>query len=237
MVVHAFARSAGKNISDITESIELFQSVSKFRQTLAVAFTKAHGLSLRPELDMHVEDIANDDVGVITINWDELLWKREKINLIQLHGRASASESLILPMEQISDDFIFEVLSLFNASNIDLSTLGSVFRKEYQKMLTEAEKLAFSWTYAAKELVLYGIALNAYDAEMLQVLRQWNNTRALGYEQTRLGGRPNLMVVNPTWKNAEDSARFLCVREFLWIHPIEKTSYIMYLKDGNYIKQ
>lgn len=235
IVIHSFLRSEGEAGSFNFESnLKRFSDVNSIRTKIADAFVEANKsrLTIRPEFDKYVPDLTSRDVGIVTINWDELLWRKPNLNLVQLHGRASAADSLILPTEQIADAFILEALRLLRDSKINAKPLQELFRGHWQAELVEAEKSAFHWIASASELVIYGVAINPYDAELLQVLRQWNNMKPLGFRETRIEGKPNLTVVNPKVVHAELAARFLCVQEYLWINPIKDVQVVMSLKNG-----
>lgn len=204
-----------------------FAQVNKWREDIGLAFVKAKReqvIKLNNDLEKYIPDLASNSVGIITTNWDDLLIDRNLSNLIQLHGSASRPNSIILPTEKIEDDFSLTLIKLCIPSNVDINEICSAYRNsEDQCFLQQAEDKAIEWMKNANELVLFGSAINAYDCELFQALRRWNNLRSKGFPQTRVNGAPQLVIVNPNKDHAETGARLLRVREYLWINPIHNT--------------
>lgn len=232
-LIKTLIRTAGQYRADtcVENAWSKFSEAEELRKKVGAVFGMGRQAGappkskLRAELERYCPDIENDGVGVITINWDELLWQRGGLNLIQLHGRATHPNSLILPMEQIQDGSLCEDLQLIEKPKLDHAELDRAFRGECRAWLREAETLAFQWIEFARELVIYGVAMNPYDAELFQVLRRWNSMAAKGYKQTRINGRRNLTVINPNRQHADSAARLLCVSEYMWIDPLSGVRY------------
>ena len=176
-------RSAGLNVirsSDggSPEDVAAIRELNKFRCALAKEYSDSRvrgEISLRT-LPHEIEKIISDSsTGVITINWDELLWHDPRIkNLIQLHGRSGWPESLIFPTEYAVDEFtIFsEVLAeMVHAESKKLKAkIDSCGRNpSAREQLRTRHRDAIEWMQAAEELIIWGVAFHPYDAELTSV--------------------------------------------------------------------
>lgn len=156
-----------------TELRSLSRYYKKKRNELAGAFctaTKNGEISLRNrELfdKFHLEN-----TGIITINWDEVLWNDHEINnIIQLHGRCSVPESLVLPTELIIDDNIFRICEKYLFKDKPhIEQLSQYYRsKVVRDYLRDAHKVAIKWLEREKGLIIWGVAFNVYDAELISL--------------------------------------------------------------------
>jgi len=207
---------------DIAEYRKSLCDAEIIREKLATAFSikTGHGIELRPEISRYVPDLDGDAVGVITINWDELLWQEIGLNLVQLHGRTSIPNSIILPMEQIQDAFISDIVKCTQLSAETQKDVEMILRGEIQYHLRDAERQAFLWMHSADELVVYGVSMNPYDAELFQLMRQWNNFAPKDHNARRKNEHPNLTIINPDPLHVQRTALFLCAQEYRWIDPL-----------------
>lgn len=162
--------------------------IGNFRRRIGEEYNEAlqnNLIFLQPELAQVQQRLNPQQDAVITTNWDELLWRANSFcrNIIQLHGIASIPNSIILPTETSVDDQIFAFdqdfisrlrkISLKMGSTSErIDELLAVFtRGEMTRTLEQAHREAVRWFEAARELVIWGVGLNAYDAELLAVLR------------------------------------------------------------------
>jgi hypothetical protein len=151
------------------------RQIENFRQELANEYVVAErnqDLRLR-DLPFQITDALKcEKTGVITTNWDELIWKDLRFkNLIQLHGRASAPGTLILPTESMIDhDSIRNIHHGGTPSKKDEIIMGAYERNSRGE--SEARELFLGYAYSrnwirdAKNLIIYGIAGHIYDVEL-----------------------------------------------------------------------
>ncbi len=119
----------------------------------------------------------------ITTNWDSLLWKDRNVkNLIQLHGMCGYPDSLTLPTEIIIDEFPFQEFSnsswIKQFQNLPTSVqtdFAEVFKLRFGNQLAKMHDLSNKWIAKSKRIVIFGSALNTYDAELLAQLGTHTN--------------------------------------------------------------
>ena len=164
--------------------------VVKFRNTIGQRFSKA-----REDRKIKLRDTSyifrylnlkdDEPFGVISLNWDELLFENKKLSehLVALHGRASIPQSLILPMEATTDDVI---LDLFLKSHPmvpespDMQLIQKAFReKKVRDEHDYIHHVASRWLQNAKQIVMWGVALNPYDAEFISLIPKDDRERSL----------------------------------------------------------
>jgi hypothetical protein len=139
---------------------------------------------LRPDLNKIIYD---ESTGVITTNWDELLWDDKGIkNLIQIHGRCSIPSSLILPMELTVDELAYgrlrklaKYLLTLNGGSPPTAVIAKDLNervtfcarpKKIRTELRDTHQLAISWLENAEHLIVWGTALHPYDAEWASLI-------------------------------------------------------------------
>jgi NAD-dependent SIR2 family protein deacetylase len=164
----------------------MIEAFCAFRKNIANSFLesqKIEEIQLRDEIEKIRAFISDDTVAVITTNWDELLWSESStfLNLVQLHGRASFPESMILPTELTTDD---ECLRNFDRIKAIKHWMDSGFDQEnalqnFSDLLTRGDMLthldqahhtAVHWLSTAEELLVWGVNFNVYDAELNTVV-------------------------------------------------------------------
>jgi hypothetical protein len=153
---------------------------------------KHNEISLR-ECKPISEILYSSDTAIITTNWDELLWNDSRIeNLIQLHGRASTPESLILPSEiRVEDDLHFAIICQPQVSKwLEALKLENHFHDASRSGLLNAEYKAAYWIAHAKELFVWGLAAHPYDAELINTLEIFGNVVPKDWKE-------KLRIINP----------------------------------------
>jgi hypothetical protein len=131
--------------------------------------------------------------AVITTNWDELLWNDLRVeNLIQLHGRASFPDSLILPSEMRMDDELYFPLTCMNGAAEVLKEVGleNHFNSTDRSSLSNSELRAQFWIAHAKELFVWGLAAHPYDAELINIISIFGNVAPKDWTE-------KLRIINP----------------------------------------
>jgi hypothetical protein len=166
------AAEYGQYIKQLEPSLKQLED---FRRTLAQEYSQAvngQEIALR-ELPHEIEvALSPEKTGVITTNWDELIWQDARFShVLQLHGRAGIGGSLILPTENMIDDDIMRNLyrssALSEQDEILMGAYNQVGRGE--KAASElflAYNYARNWVRDAKKLIIYGIAGHIYDVEL-----------------------------------------------------------------------
>ncbi len=166
------------------ELIKLLDYYTKFRLALAQSFTKFEDdgeIRLRDSFELVNSHIDPNIDGIITINWDQLLWKEKNRfpNLIQLHGRVTIPESLILPTETAAEEDILNSLTplqyarIQGHKDIDEKTDGE-FIRQWQRRdsiheLLIAHSTAMKWLAGANKVLFFGVGFNLYDNELNSV--------------------------------------------------------------------
>lgn len=150
------------------------KQLEQFRHRLGDEYKNSQGkdLMLR-ELPTEIQNVlSNTSVGSITTNWDEILWEDKRFtHHIQLHGRASAPGTLILPTESMVDHEAIRNIHLGG----ELSKKEEIVVGAYERSgrgESEMSELFFAYDYArgwirgAKNIIIYGIAGHIYDVEL-----------------------------------------------------------------------
>ena len=177
-----------KDKHDKLENIKGYLSqVKKLRNKLEKLYriaTTSRTISLR-DRELFDEFYSRNNTGIITINWDEVLWNDSSIeNIIQLHGRCSMPDSLVLPTEMIIDTNIFKLheeglLKNYNARKTDWLSKFFKGSKEIRQSLENAHLTAYDWLNKARKLIIWGVAFNVYDAELVSLFqaKQFNELK------------------------------------------------------------
>lgn len=178
-------------------------SMINFRKELAHNF-KEEKLTLKNDsvVDPFInKELNKERVGVITTNWDNVLWNDPRIkNIVHIHGRCDYYQSLILPTELSHDEDIFDLLSNQNViKQENLEKFRQYYRGGFRKILLECHDLARTWLMCADKLIIWGVAFNTYDAELNTLIREYRSNR------TKI---PDVTVINPN-KEAADTTKSL----------------------------
>ena len=187
-------------------------ALREHRHNVAVAYQRAQmtrAISLRDCAPINAFLENSEHVGVITTNWDSLIWSEGRFkNVIQLHGISSNPDSLIFPSELGTDDDIFELVANLALEGKNetlksaLSKIAGHFRGKDAYFLKECHKLAVSWLHGAKEIVIWGLALHPYDAELLTVIQ---SVQAPGRDHPI----ERVTIINPDVSDRERAGLFL----------------------------
>ncbi len=175
----------------IEEDIDGFLGLTREIAESYVAAASRGLVQLKGDIDS-LRNNEFPDVMVITTNWDELLWSDTDgqgqftfPNIVQLHGRASVPESLVLPTETVIEDMPPAMLSLIKDSKLQHDAVRAFEKRIESSMLlskltrrspavhrslTTAHSKALEWLHTAKEVILWGLALHEYDSELLTIL-------------------------------------------------------------------
>lgn len=180
--------SVYRNIKRVTDTF------FEFLEHLGQAYTQARSLnaiSFQPEID-YIQRYFSSNAGIITLNWDELAWFLSNpngtpafANIIQLHGRATYPESMVLPTELILTEGPVNLTNLIRSDKLRANATKAIQTRishsfllqriarrtsDIDAALRHAHFTAMDWLENASELVLWGIALNQYDSELLTIL-------------------------------------------------------------------
>lgn len=184
-LVRELRKTHHKDLIQIKNSIKHLLLVKRIREEISNSYIDAvevNAISFRKELSYVYNEIDTELDGVITTNWDEL-WVRKDViakNIVALHGHVSSPNSLILPTEMACDDWVFnEDSSLINAlSQIETredllhEQLYDAFaRGAAANQIEHAHFLAMGWLDKAEEIIVWGLGIHPYDAELAAVLR------------------------------------------------------------------
>lgn len=161
----------------------LVKLTSCFRKNLAEYFEQGFSMSLKkipPEIE---KVIYSRSTALITTNWDNILWSWENgafKRICCLHGRCSSYESIILPTEYWIDELPWERLKEFSRrcsnSKLSFEVENYIYQNRYS-WLDSAQKLAANWLEKDVQVLVWGMAFNAYDSELMSVLGQRNQKR------------------------------------------------------------
>jgi hypothetical protein len=173
-------------LKDLVEVIDNVGSLDKylaeyyaFKASLSDHYVRAHGngeLGLRSSdaLDAAITSVSPSDIGVITTNLDACFWQSDRFrNVVQLHGLAGEPESIVLPGEFTSDEELAEILDnqglVIEDDNVR-TQVQRMFRGNFRRPLTAALHTADSWLAHAQTIIVWGLALHPYDAEVCKLL-------------------------------------------------------------------
>jgi hypothetical protein len=173
-------------LTDLIEVIDNVGSLDQyladyyaFKASLSDHYVRAYqngelGLRSSDALDAALASVAHADIGVITTNWDPCFWKSERFpNVVQLHGLAGEAESIVLPGEFTSDEALAEILDnhgfVIEDDNVR-TQVHRMFRGDFRRPLTAALDTAEFWLARAQTIVVWGLALHPYDAEVCRLL-------------------------------------------------------------------
>lgn len=190
-------------------------TLHEFRVSVATAFNNAQCMKeLRLRHCAPVERFLSnpDETGIITTNWDGLLWLQPGLkNVIQLHGLASHPDSLIFPSELSTDEHILELAKKVAKSEDTIAAVNWIeghYRGEFAATLKAAHELAIDWLAGAEEVMVWGLAVHPYDAELLSVLSSWARSR----EKRE---RSSVILVNPNRDHRDRLATVLAAASYL----------------------
>jgi len=183
-------------IDKIKKETDDLISLYKFKDTLSkyyLDFLKEDKISLTEGfLNYAKEEIYKPTTGVITTNWDILLWKNSKIkNIINLHGKCDIPESVVLPMEHVIDDYLLKVINLFCKDlEINISCLEKFIN--YFDELRVVHGNAKNWLQAANKIIIYGMSFNIYDSEIFSLFKL-NNAE----NENNVTRDKEIFIINP----------------------------------------
>jgi hypothetical protein len=184
--------------------------MNRLRSTIGQYFTEARDsrpqkIKLR-ECDAvfrYLDLRPGESFGVISGNWDELLFESTIFSkhLIALHGRASEPESLILPLESTADDVIVDLFLKYRPIQPDAEDMALVKRAFREQGVREqhdyVHQVAMRWFGNAKRIVMWGVAFNAYDGELISLIPKDDRKRSL-------------VIINPDPKARDVAGTILC---------------------------
>lgn len=180
------------DLKGLMNCIDLINGFVRLRETLALKYSgalKDRSILFREDYNNFLESQNWNETGLITSNWDEILWLNPTVkNIVQIHGRAEIADSLIFPTEYVFDERYLEKI-LANNLNPEISAMQKfltankrpdikvkdllqkiVRRKLTQRALKKAHLVAINWLDQASEITFIGSALNVYDAEINSIL-------------------------------------------------------------------
>jgi hypothetical protein len=150
------------------------------------------------------------EIGVINTNWDRLLWSQPIPNIIQLHGMSPFPQSLIFPSELGTDEHIFDLARSAIDNQEALGVVAQMtghYRGTMKSALRNAHGIAAQWLREATEIIVWGSALNAYDAELLTLLKEWSIEKPKHQEGC-------VTIINPNALHRERAAVILAAPEW-----------------------
>lgn len=165
--------------------------INKIRMEIADSYREAVSkgmLELHREVDIVKRELDFKLDGIITTNWDELFTHRYQLvqNIVCLHGRVSAPDTLILPTEMACDDRIFNedihLLKLLDQAVTEAKfshedVLSAFGRAGGASEIEHAHFLAMSWLEQTQDIIVWGLGIHHYDAELAAVLRSAHKSR------------------------------------------------------------
>jgi hypothetical protein len=131
---------------------------------------------------------APDEDAIITTNWDKLIFKTNfpSNKVIPLHGITSHPDTLILPTEMSCDDRVFAEDSALLVSLFTEAGKGGINKVDIYNAFTRgaaanyveaAHYAAMSWLENVEEIIIWGLGVHTYDAELSAVLRTTHAAR------------------------------------------------------------
>lgn len=176
-----------------------------YRQSIAAAFRKTYrGGELKLRSSSAICDLLQGSkVGVVTLNWDECIWANAEIkNLIYLHGSVKYPQSMIMPNELSHDEDIYGIGA--EVTN-EVKLFEKFYRGDYRKDLTICHVRAGQWMRSIKKLIIWGVAFNVYDAELMTLLYWWHANKNV---RTR-----NVIIINSNEDHVKRTKELLKIEE------------------------
>jgi hypothetical protein len=158
------------------EKIPILQEILEFKIFLSKKFQENNNLKIRKELKIIQDSIRETEfffnTGIITLNWDELFWNSPELfpNLVQLHGRVGVPYSLVFPTDLSIDENILELALENSSAKLDPEENKLISRENIYIELNNCHNAAVHWLNEANKLIIWGVALNEYDAELNSIL-------------------------------------------------------------------
>ena len=181
-----------------------------------------------------IENEVNTETGVVTLNYDDSVWNHKKNgvscfqNLMYLHGRGIEPESIYFPTDNTATDRPISITNIIEDQKIKEYAENSI-KKTLQKLLNyharflvrrtnvltdeynKMHRTCINWIQNASEIVIWGLCLNPYDAELTSIIFQSAltktnvkmkviNTSKEVAEKTRILfniSRENFTLINP----------------------------------------
>jgi hypothetical protein len=176
------------NAATLENSRRAIQELHVLRPSVAKRYREAaeNGqIRLVPTPNL-IDGLASDSKTVfITTNWETLLEKRFPNNsILHLHGCVNLPGTIIFPTELALDEYREDYGESAGEADESIEHLKAV------------HALAIDWIAAATTIVLWGLALHTYDAELAVVLAEV--TKA-----TKGILKRNFIVVDPNLKPVE----------------------------------
>jgi hypothetical protein len=185
------------NFEEMEKAFVMYRGVCQvFRKALGKVYAASATLSIREDTLEALKEFGLEDSssGVITTNWDNLLWDYKSSSLqslIHLYGRCSSWETLLFPTEtsEESSNFLIMAKDLedrFKKSDLkdsvkenSMDLLRKAFDppkneteywQSFQVHLGYAHGRSLKWLREAKRLVICGSSIHPYDHELLSIL-------------------------------------------------------------------
>lgn len=216
----------GKALPTDGDQINFLNRFLKFRDAIAKSYSN-RSIELQAFPNEVTDALKKEDTAVITTNWDLCLWNRPKDfpRLIQLHGAAFNQDSLVFPTEFAPDEMPIIAPLMNVAKKKDTSLSGFVSKNAehfvysyargwWHRELFKAHRTAINWLESATRIVTWGLACNAYDAELNSVISSIIPT-----------GNPfdELIVINPDPQARILQSRILLAKNKVrWVNPVPK---------------
>lgn len=200
------------NVGSIDAYLDDYYSFKKNLCTEFRNFSKASTLRSSPKISELLSQFDSKEVGIITTNWDSTFWRDSTFpNVVQLHGVCDMEESIILPSEFAGDEELAEVLDNLGYEIADENIANQVmrmFRGDFRRPVSAALHASSSWLRHAEIIVIWGLALHPYDAEVCDLIQ------GISPDENFV---KKILVINPD-KNAFDIAKTLLNSSFQLEH-------------------
>lgn len=165
---------------------------------------------LAPDMQAILYD---SDTTIICANWDRVFWEDSRLeNLIQVHGLCLYPESMIWPVEFVSDLSRDDGVTRHMAFDVPPDCIAAL-KDAHRKMLEALEN--------CENIYSWGFALNAYDAELMALLAT----------VAKRDPKVKLTVINPDIIAGCRLAAIMKVYEFTLLDPEMKTRELLSVGD------
>ena len=142
-----------------------------------------------------IEKVVTKETGVVTLNYDDSVWDYAKDgdvlfkNVMYMHGRGKEPESLYFPTDNTATDRPISITNLIEDDKLKDAAENSI-KKILKKSLADHERFLvrrtnplteeynrmhrtyIDWIQSASEIIVWGLGLNPYDAELTSIVYQ-----------------------------------------------------------------
>lgn len=185
------------DFDEMKNSFWVMESICQpFRQALAKVYESTKEISIKKNMlnFLKEEGFEEASTGILTTNWDNVLWDYESKklrNLIHIHGRCSSWKTIMFPTETAEGNTYYMLMTKDLENRFEKGEeLGNQIKESCLSLLRNAFKppknetdywhnfsvhqgyahgRALKWIREAKRLVVCGVPFHSHEHELLSI--------------------------------------------------------------------